>query len=110
MYPFYLMLGLPGVALSIVVSSYVQAAFYMYHTGKVLNVPILSLLPVANWVVKLFVFFLLFITIHYLLDKYYSEQIVLFLGGGIAGIVTIVSLIIELRLSKQKYGDAFSRT
>lgn len=110
MYPFYLMFGLPGVALSIVVSSYVQAVFYIYHTGKVLNVPILRLLPVANWLVKLIVFSLLFITIHYLLDEYYSQQIVLFLGGGIAGIITIVSLIVELRLSKQKYGDALSRT
>lgn len=109
MYPLYRLLGLPGVALSIVISSYVQAVFYLYHTGRVLKVKVMRLLPLTNWLIKLIVFFLLFITIHYLLSEYFSEQIVLFLGGSIAVVAVAVSLVAELRISKRKYGNALSR-
>lgn len=110
MYPFYTLLGLPGIALSIVVSSYIQAAYYLLHTGKILGVGLAELLPLKNWAVKLIVFFLLFITIHYLLSSFFSGQIVLLLGGVMAVVVTLVSLVVELRTSKQQYGDALSRT
>lgn len=110
MYPFYLIFGLPGVALSVVVSSYIQAGFYLYHTAQELNVKVVELLPMANWLLKLIVFFVAFISIHYLLKLYFPQQFALILGGVFAIVVCIISLFIELKISKRKYGHELTRS
>jgi O-antigen/teichoic acid export membrane protein len=80
MYPLYLWLGLPGVALAFVVTTYLQAAFYLYHSAKALQMPVLRLIPLQNWLVKVIVFFSFFIILHYLLHRSLSEQMVLTWG------------------------------
>lgn len=45
MYPLYLLMGLPGVALSFVISTYWQAGYYLFHASRLLNTPIENLLP-----------------------------------------------------------------
>lgn len=110
MYPLYQLLGLPGVALSCVISSYLQAGFYLYHTAKVLQVSVWQLLPLRNWSIKLIVFFVLFISIHYLLKLYFPQSFVLILGGVFVAAVTVASLLMELKASKKKYGDELART
>jgi O-antigen/teichoic acid export membrane protein len=104
MYPLYQILGLPGVALSCVISSYIQAGFYLYHTGKELGVSVLKLIPLANWTIKLIVFACLFIGIHYVLSLHFKQQFVLFLGLGCVLITALIALWIELNASKRKYG------
>ncbi len=101
MYPLYQLIGLAGVALSCVISSYVQAGFYLYHTSKELNISILKLVPVANWLVKLIVFACLFIVIHYLLTIYFEQHFVLFLGMGATAATALIALAVELKASKR---------
>ena len=105
MYPLYLSLGLPGVAFSFVVSTYLQAAYYLYHTSKLLAVKWTTMLPLQNWAIKLIVFASLFIGIHYLLASLFAPRIVLICGLLSAGIITAVSLLVEIRATKRKYGN-----
>lgn len=109
MYPLYQWLGLTGIALSFVISSYIQGAYYLHHTARVLNTRVYNIIPLANWSVKLIVFGLLFIIIHYLLDSLFSDAIVLFLGSLVLAVVLFVSLAIEFRASKKQYGRAVSQ-
>jgi hypothetical protein len=99
MYPFYLWLGLPGVALSFVVTTYLQAAFYLIYSARILQVSPLRLLPLSNWLIKLIVFSTLFITIHYLGIHWFAERIALILAAIFTVIIIGVSLKTEL--SKQ---------
>ncbi|MFA6151964.1 MAG: hypothetical protein WC716_11630 [Chitinophagaceae bacterium] len=56
MYPLYLLLGLPGVALSFVISTYWQAGYYLVHASRLLNTPIGNLLPVRILLRKFLLF------------------------------------------------------
>ena len=96
MYPLYKWLGLQGVALSFVITTYLQALFYLYYSARLLHISILSLVPVANWILKLIVFFCLFIVIHYLGNAYFKRDIALILGGGVTILTIGISLLIEI--------------
>jgi len=50
MYPLYRLLGLAGVALAFVVSTYGQAGYYLAHTARLVGVSWASLLPWRAWV------------------------------------------------------------
>lgn len=65
MYPFYLWLGLPGIALAPVVSTYAQSLYYLYCSGKILRYPIWKLFPVQKVIVSLGCFILLNIALSY---------------------------------------------
>ena len=107
MYPLYKWLGLPGVALGFVITSYLQGAFYLHHSAKLLKVRILSLIPYSNWLIKLIVFACIFIAIHYLGDTCFTERISLILGGAVMAILVIVSLLIEFK--RQQNGNITSQ-
>jgi O-antigen/teichoic acid export membrane protein len=100
MYPLYLWLGLPGVALSFVVSSYLQGAFYLYHTSQLLGRPVSSLIPIGNWLGKLVVFGLLFRGVHYLLAQHYPGEIVLSCGVALTMVVSCVAVATEFKLQR----------
>lgn len=97
MYPLYLWLGLPGVALSFVISTYLQAAFYLHYSARLLKISVFQLIPYGNWLVKLIVFGTLFIAIRYAALLYVTPKISLFLGGAAMGITIAVSLAMEAR-------------
>lgn len=109
MYPLYQWLGLVGIALSFVISSYVQGAYYLHHTARVLHTNVAAIIPMVNWAVKLIGFGLLFIVIHYLLHQAFNETIVLFLGSLVLAVTLAASLAIEFRASKKEYGRAVSQ-
>jgi O-antigen/teichoic acid export membrane protein len=106
MYPLYLLLGLPGVALSFVVSTYLQAAYYLYHTSRVLDVKWHKLLPLTNWCTKLIIFAIVFIGIHYGLSTVFEPQIVLIWGVVLTIITALVTFVIEFKAVKRIYGNA----
>ena len=97
MYPLYKWIGLSGVALSFVITTYLQAAFYLYHSARVLKTSPLKLIPYVNWFIKLIVFSTLFIFIHYAFSQYFTGKITLILGGVMMVIAIICSLWIELQ-------------
>jgi O-antigen/teichoic acid export membrane protein len=106
MYPLYLLLGLPGVALSFVVSTYLQAAYYLYHTSRVLDVKWHKLLPLTNWCTKLIIFAIVFIGIHYWLSTVFEPQIVLIWGVVFTIVTALVTFIIDFKTVKRIYGNA----
>lgn len=108
MYPLYQFYGLLGIALSFVVSTYAQGAYYLYNTGKVLNVSMINLVPLKNWIGKIIVFSLVFITTHYIAKGRLNDTYVLLLGSMIMVVAILVTLIIELRKPAEEYGATVS--
>lgn len=101
MYPLYLLFDLPGVALSFVISTYIQAIFYLLQTARVLGTSVTTLIPLLNWLMKLIVFSLFFIAIHYSLSIYFTGKFTLILGAAVMVVVIAISLLVELMLEKK---------
>lgn len=70
MYPFYVWLGLPGIALAPVVSTYAQSLYYLYCSGKILRYPIWKLFPVQKIIVSLGCFIILNVALTYGLKSF----------------------------------------
>ena len=97
MYPFYLLFGLPGIALSLVVSTYVQVGYYLHRTSRLINVPVKQLLPLQNWVIKFLSFGVLLFASHFLLATFVDAKIVVVAGAVIAFVMGLVAFRLELR-------------
>lgn len=100
MYPLYRIFSLSGIAFAFVLSTWLQAGFYLYHTAKILHVKWYRLLPLYDWLKQLIVFSVVFIGLYYVLHNYLEPATSLFLGGGALALVIIVSLLPVL-LSKR---------
>ena len=101
-YPLYNFFGLPGVALGFVISTYLQASFYLVSTARVMNVSPWRLIPVGNMVVKMIVFAVLLGSCRYALSGRFATRETLMLGGVGAMLVAAISLLIEFRSVKKQ--------
>ena len=97
MYPAYMWFGLPGLAGCFVVTTYFQAAYYLFHSAKALQTSVSSLLPYGDWLVKLIVFAVLAIGIHYIAAWQFTATVCLFLGALLTGCIILVSLYLEYK-------------
>ena len=86
MYPLYRLLGLAGVALAYVVSTYCQAGYYLGHTARLLRVPWASLLPWRPWAAQLAGAALGLGLLHTVLALWLPERPVLGVGAGLLGL------------------------
>lgn len=102
MYPLYLIMGLPGVALSFVISTFAQIVYYLVQTKNLLQVSVSDLLPLQNWLKKLAGYLLLGISLYFLLRIYFNAEIRLFIAGGVMGTISLIVLYFELKKIKQK--------
>lgn len=93
--------GLLGVAFAFMVSSYVQAAFYLIKTSQLLRCSVLQLIPWKQWLVMLIVFGFLAIGLHELLTRYCSVQQRLLLGFIGTAIIIGASLLPVVFTSKR---------
>lgn len=100
MYPLYKWLGLPGIMLSFVISTYAQVVFYFYHISKLLQTGIHNLIPFANWAIKSSIFFVLFMILHYFLTSFFELNISLAIGMAVMVITIAAALFIETTLQK----------
>ena len=66
LYPF---MGSRGIALSIVISTYCQVFYYLWHSAAILKIPVSRLLPVQNLVIKFGIMFILYLVIFLLLQN-----------------------------------------
>lgn len=108
MYPLYQWLGLPGVALSFVVSTYIQAAFYLAYSARLLNTTFDALIPWGNWLIKITALSLIMALVHYLATVYFTGNFTLFLGAGMMVASIAACLVAELILEK-KHGRIASQ-
>lgn len=102
-YPLYRWMGLPGVALSFVISTYLQASFYLIYSARLLKTSPLNLVPYINWLVKLIVYSSLFIIIRYAGERHFTAKFTLILGAALMAVMVIVSLLVEF-LKIKRYG------
>lgn len=86
MYPLYRLLGLAGVALAFVLSTYAQAGYYLGHTARLLRVPWASLVPWRPWATQLLGAALGLGLLHGLLAAWLAERMVLLAGAGLLGL------------------------
>lgn len=85
--PLYFWLGLPGVAISFTVCSYFQAAFYLYHTSRILGRPVTDLIPFSEITLLLIAFVAAESVAHKLLTEMMSGAYTLLLGAGITAVL-----------------------
>ena len=104
-WPLYMLMGLPGIALSFTIATYVQAFFYLHHSARVLGVPISAIVPWRNWLGKLIVFAILFIGIHYGFSLLFSDQLSLIFGFIVTAFTVLIGTRRELRQANIKYGN-----
>lgn len=90
MYPLYLLLGLHGVALSFVLSTYVQAGYYLFHTAKLSGLNVFRILPLGRWALALITFSIAYMLLYYGLRTLLSPAITLLLGAVVTGLVVLI--------------------
>ena len=102
-YPLYHWKGLPGVAFAFMISSYIQAAFYLTKTSKYMHCSIGQLIPWKRWIAMLIVFGIAGIALHDTLARYFSLRQTLILG--FLGTTVIIALaIVPLIFSRKAHG------
>jgi len=102
MYPLYLFMGLPGVALSFVLSTVVQVIYYFQHSRKIVEAKVADLLPLKNWTIKLLGFGLLAFLLHLILPDNGQRLFRLFMAALVMGGISGAILLQELRMVKKK--------
>jgi O-antigen/teichoic acid export membrane protein len=102
-YPLFLLLGLPGVALAFLISTYVQVVFYLIKTAKYMHCSIAELIPWKSWLVMFIVFGIAGIALHDVLSRFLSAQYTLLLGFT-ATVMIIAAAMMPVVFSKKVYG------
>ena len=92
MIPFYHYWGAIGITLAIVVAAYVQTGYYVFHAARTINAPIISLIPWANWLKKIALYFGLNYALYLLLHTYTSDLMALAIAGAATGSIAILSI------------------
>jgi O-antigen/teichoic acid export membrane protein len=102
-YPLFLWKGLSGVAFAFMLSSFIQAGFYLYQTSSLLHVSPLRLIPWRQWLLMLIIFGTVAIGLHKVLASYFSLKHTLLLGfAGTA--VVIAAAMSPVVFSKKAHG------
>ncbi len=99
MYPLYQWLGLMGIALSFVVSTYVQVCYYVFQLVRLLNMSLMDMFPFANLFGKFVVFLAFFASLH-LVAARFSAEYVLAAGAGAVILAVIILLFLEIKAIK----------
>lgn len=101
-YPMYLWKGLPGVVFAFMISSYVQAVFYLVNTARLMHCSIPELIPWKRWIVMLIVFGIAGIMLHDGLAHFFSSRLTLILGF-LGTVVIIAAAVLPLIFKKKSY-------
>ncbi len=64
----YPLIGTRGIALAVVIATYCQVFFYLWHSAKVLNIPFLQILPLKKLSIRLFIYFAVYFVLFYMLS------------------------------------------
>ncbi|MBS1644375.1 MAG: polysaccharide biosynthesis C-terminal domain-containing protein [Bacteroidetes bacterium] len=92
-FPLYHVLGLKGIVWAFVVSSFFQAVFYLYHTSRATNQPLVSLLPLRTWLLQLLGYGILFFCLSLVLGDSFGLIWQLFVAAGVTVVTVVLSLL-----------------
>lgn len=108
MYPLYMLIGLPGVALSFVLSTYWQAAYYLRQSARVTGIPMMQLVPVRTLLLKLLLFAGIFVAGRLLMNAAsWSAHGIFYVATGLLIMIASCSLLLEWHREK-KYEHGYT--
>ncbi|MEP6584663.1 MAG: polysaccharide biosynthesis C-terminal domain-containing protein, partial [Ginsengibacter sp.] len=81
-------LGTQGIALAIVIATWFQVIYYLWHSKSILKIPITQLVPVKNLLMKFLLLFVIYLLLFLLLQK-----LSIVISLSIAAVVTTVAII-----------------
>ncbi len=87
----YPIMGSRGIVLSIVISTYCQVLYYLWHSAKILKVKMHELLPLQKLVVKFLILLVLYFII-FLLLTHSSIIIKLLIGGAFTTLLILTGM------------------
>ncbi|MDU0369537.1 polysaccharide biosynthesis protein [Hymenobacter endophyticus] len=93
-------LGLAGVALAFVISTWLQAGYYLWHTARLLGRPWYALLPLRSWAMQVVGAGLGLLLLHEVLVRKLSETGVLWAGAGVVGLWLALQLWLARRATR----------
>jgi O-antigen/teichoic acid export membrane protein len=88
----YPVMGSRGIVLSIVVSTYCQVLFYLWHSANILKIKMVELLPFRKLIVKFLILLALYFII-FLLLTHSSITIKLLIGGTFTTLLIFVGML-----------------
>lgn len=89
---FYPFMGTKGIALAIVIATYCQVFYYLWHSSIVLNIPFVQIIPLKKLSIRLLLYFVLYFALFYLLSKI-GLKIKLFTTAVLTGLIVMTGLI-----------------
>lgn len=81
LYPFFLYFDVLGIVLAVLVSTYIQSFYYLYHASKITRVKILRFLPLQDYLIKCFLFGILAFGLQYCGSLLFTPLFNLGMGG-----------------------------
>jgi O-antigen/teichoic acid export membrane protein len=88
----YPLMGTRGLALAVVISTFCQALYYLFHSVKVLNISMLQILPLQKLVIRLVIFFALYFFLFFLLSGV-DFKIKLLIGAVVTTIIVVAGMM-----------------
>jgi O-antigen/teichoic acid export membrane protein len=88
----YPLMGTRGLALAVVISTFCQALYYLFHSAKVLNISMLQILPLQKLVIRLVIFFALYFFLFFLLSGV-DFKIKLLIGAVVTTIIVVAGMM-----------------
>lgn len=85
----YPSMGTKGIALAVVIATYCQAFFYLWHSSKILNISIFQILPLQRLVLKFLIIFSLYFSFSFILS---GVELKLKLAIGFISTVIIIMI------------------
>ncbi len=102
MYPLYHWFGTLGMAAAFVVSTYLQAGFYLFYSVKAVGLPVGRVFPLRDWVLKLVLFGGVFFLVKYFTAPLLSNWGNIFAGATLMVALVGSSLVREMNRHKQQ--------
>lgn len=96
-FPLYWWLGLNGMILSFVISSFIQVSYYAWCAAKLLKVNIGVLLPLKNWAAKFICFISMTVLHHLFWQRFVNDTIALIVSGILLAAASLTWLFIEYK-------------
>ncbi|MBX2887966.1 MAG: polysaccharide biosynthesis C-terminal domain-containing protein [Ferruginibacter sp.] len=85
---FYPWLGLPGIALAFVISTWIQATFYIHHTSKLMNIHVFHYFPIKFLFVLLITCLLIQATLS-IFNSYLPSMIWMWVSLALSSIIAL---------------------
>jgi O-antigen/teichoic acid export membrane protein len=90
-----------GIALAIVIATYCQVLYYLWHSAKILHTSILEIVPFKKLILKFFGFLFLFTCLFFLLSEA-TLKTKLFISIPFTGIIILAGILPYLKFFSKK--------